>query len=84
MKNIEDVYPSHETRILRITKMIFDNGYSDFAKVMWRMAGGSRTKAYGLGNSIIGNFGYNPMTIEDFDDACAKINGGLEVEWDYD
>lgn len=44
MKNIEERYPDKETRITKICKMLFKDDYT-FAKVMWPMSSGSRTRA---------------------------------------
>ena len=82
MKNIEEVYPDIDLRISKICKMLFEDGYTDFAKVMWRMSGGSRTRAYELAIKLVQRYGYDTLSIEDFDDACAEINDGIEVEWD--
>ena len=79
---LEERYPDLDTRITKICKMLFEDGYTDFAKVMWRMSCGSRTRSFKLANEIVARYGYEPMSIEDFDDACAEITGGCEVEWD--
>jgi len=49
---------------------------------MWRMSSGTRSKAFDIANQMVARYGYEPMSIEDFDDACAEITGGCEVEWD--
>ena len=79
---LEERYPDLDTRITKICKMLFENEYANFSKVMWRMSSGSRSKAFDMANQIVARYGYEPMSIEDFDDACAEITGGVEVEWD--
>jgi hypothetical protein len=79
---LEEKYPDLDIRITNICKMIFEDGYTDLAKVMWRMSCGSRCKAFDIANQMVARYGYEPMSIEDFDDACAEIIGGIEVEWD--
>jgi hypothetical protein len=81
VKSIEERYPDLDTRITKICKMLFEDGYDDFARAMWRMSGGSRTRAFKLATKIVKRFGYESISIEDFDDACAEITGGFEVEW---
>jgi len=79
---LEEKYPDLDIRITKICKMIFEDGYTDLAKVMWRMSSGSRTRAYELAIKMVQRYGYDTLSIEDFDDACAEITGGIEVEWD--
>lgn len=56
----------------------------DFAIVMWRMSGGSRIRSFNLANKVIRRYGYESIAAEDFDDACAEIIGGFEVEWELE
>lgn len=81
-KQLEVRYPDQEIRITKICKMLFEGGYEDFAKIMWRLSGGSRTRAFNLATKMIKRFGFESISIEDFDDACAEIIGGFEVEWE--
>ena len=51
---------------------------------MWRMSGGSRIRSFNLANKVIRRYGYESIAAEDFDDACAEIIGGFEVEWELE
>ena len=84
MKDIKVKYPDLDTRITKICKILFPDGYEDFAIVMWRMSGGSRIRSFNLANKIIRRYGYESIAVEDFDDACAEIIGGFEVEWELE
>lgn len=57
-----------------------------FSKVLWRMSSGSRSKAIIIARSTLKHYNFpNEMSNQDFeeifDQACANVNGGLEVEW---
>lgn len=80
--SLEQRYPNEEQRLNILTnKMLFENGESDFSKVMWRMSNGSLQNAFNLAQRIVGlGWGYI-LSMEDFEWACAIITGGCEVEW---
>jgi hypothetical protein len=78
---LEERYPDEENRMnILVNKMLFDTGETAFSKTMWRMSQGSRMKAFDLSQKIVNHWGYE-LSIEDFDQACANITGGCEVEW---
>ena len=74
-------YPDEDVCVNKAVRMLFENGETDFSKVMWRMSSGSRLKAFNLAQRIMA-FKYSLILDEiTFDCACAEIIGGCEVEW---
>lgn len=78
---LEEKYPDDDVRIQKAIRMMFENGETDFSKVMWRMAAGSRSRAFDLGQGLVARYGYILDECA-FDNACAEITGGCEVEWE--
>ena len=74
-------YPDEDVCVNKAVRMLFENGETDFSKVMWRMSSGSRSRAFDLAQRIMA-FKYSLILDEiTFDCACAEITGGCEVEW---
>lgn len=60
----------------------FVGGEQNPLKIIWRMSGGNRKKAYELFIDVLKHYMNEVPTIEDFDDYAADvIGGGCEVEW---
>ena len=68
-----------------LVRILFPDDWS-FSKVMWRMSSGSRSKALEIAKNTLKHYSFpKDMSEQDFadvfDQACADVNGGLEVEW---
>lgn len=73
-----------ETIIKRIESGIFHNNPDNFGKVLWRMARGSRAKAFQIVRELaVKHYGITDADLHEhhIDDALANLNGGCEVEW---
>lgn len=69
-----------------LVRILFPNDWC-FSKVMWRMSGGSRSKALNIAKETLKHYSFpQDMSEQDFadvfDQACADVNGGLEMEWE--
>ena len=62
-------------------KVLFENGTSDFDKVLWRMGSGSYSKCYQIAGELMANRYSLELGETTFDLACAEVNDGCEVEW---
>lgn len=82
LSSLEEKYPNDDKRINILThKMLFQNGETDFTKVLWRMSSGSFSKAFNIAQQIVGfGWGYE-LSLIDFEISCAEITDGCEVEW---
>ncbi len=69
-----------------MVRVLFPDEYT-FSKVIWRMSSGSRSKAISVSRKVLKHYDFiHDVSDEDFeymfDNACADVNGGVEVEWD--
>lgn len=83
MTTLTDKQMERYTKLLG--RVLFPDDWS-FDKVLWRMSSGSRSQAIKIARNILKHYEFPPeMTDEEFeemfDQACADVNDGFEVEW---
>lgn len=83
MTTLTDQQMERYTKLLG--RVLFPDEWS-FSKVLWRMSSGSRSKAIKIAKNVLKHYDFpSEMTAEEFeemfDQACADVNDGIEVEW---
>lgn len=72
-----------ETIIRKIRFGIMRNDSFALEKSLWRLSGGSYSKACEIIRASARHYGMTPEEIQDvhIDTALSELNGGTEVEW---
>jgi hypothetical protein len=65
-----------------VVRVAFQDDSSNFTRCLWRQAKGCREYAFDI---IQGHCLHYGIIIDDeiFDEVCARMIGGVEVEWDH-
>ncbi|PPD55548.1 MAG: hypothetical protein CTY12_00800 [Methylotenera sp.] len=83
MTTLTDQQMERYTKLLG--RVLFPDEWS-FSKVLWRMSRGSRSAGIKIARNFLKHYDFpSEMTTEEFeemfDQACADVNDGIEVEW---
>jgi hypothetical protein len=75
---------SDEDIIRKIVHYVFWNDRNALHKSLWRQSGGSRTEAFKIVRGVLEHHGLSPTQIQDYHIECAmaRLNDGVEVEWE--